>query len=57
MNLENSPWCTHVIFVGVLKVDPIEIEPINKWPTLTNLIDVRSFMEEAKYLRKFISSF
>jgi hypothetical protein len=40
-----------------LKIDPIKIEAILKWPTPTNVTKVRSFVGVPQYLRKFIASF
>jgi hypothetical protein len=47
----------HVIGGGELKIDPTKIEAILKWPTPTNVIEVRSFVGASQYLRKFIASF
>jgi len=47
----------YVIGRGELKIDPSKIEAIMKWPMPTNVIEVRSFIGEAQYLRKFIALF
>jgi hypothetical protein len=42
---------------GELKIDTTKREAIMKWPVPTNVIEVRSFVGVAHYLRKFIASF
>ena len=42
---------------GELKVDPVKIEAIAKWPTSTNVIEFKSFLGETQYVWKFIASF
>jgi hypothetical protein len=47
----------YVISGGELKIYPTKMEAIMKWPVPTNVIEVRSFVGETKYLWKFIASF
>jgi hypothetical protein len=46
-----------VIGGGELKIDPVNMEAIIKWPTPTNVIEVRIFVGVTQYLWKFIASF
>jgi hypothetical protein len=47
----------HMIGGGELRVDPEKIATITQWPIPTNVTEVRSFMGETQYLRKFIVNF
>jgi hypothetical protein len=47
----------HVIGGRVHKFHLAKIKAINKWSTRTSVTEVRSFMEETWYVRKFISTF
>lgn len=40
-----------------LHVDPRKTEVVEKWPTPTNVRDVRSFLGMANYFRKFVENF
>jgi hypothetical protein len=42
---------------GELKIDPMKMEAILKWPVPTNVTEVRSFVGVVQYLWKFIASF
>jgi hypothetical protein len=46
-----------VISVWELNIDHAKMEAIIKWLVPTNVIEVRIFVGEAQYLRKFIASF
>jgi hypothetical protein len=46
-----------VIGGGELKIDPVKMGAIMKWPVPTNYTNVSSFLWEEKYLWKFIVSF
>eukprot|EP00253_Pinus_taeda_P014012 PITA_14012 len=47
----------YVVGGGELKIDPSKMEAIMKWSVPTNVTEVRSFIEAAQYLRKFIALF
>jgi hypothetical protein len=47
----------YVIGGWELKIDPAKMEAIIKWPVPTNVTEVRSFVRETQYLRKFVASF
>jgi hypothetical protein len=40
-----------------IAVDPAKVEAIMEWPTLTNVIEVRTFMGLAGYYRRFVEGF
>jgi len=42
---------------GELKIGPAKMEAIMKWLVPLSVSEVRSFVGEEKYLRKFIASF
>ena len=42
---------------GELKIDPSKFVVIVKWPKPKSAIEVRSFLGEAQYWRKFTSNF
>ena len=47
----------YIVGGGELKIDPSKFEVIVNWPKPTNVIEVRSFMGETHYWRKFIANF
>ena len=47
----------YVIDGGELKIDPSKMDAIIKWPVPTNVFEVKSFIREAEYRRKFIALF
>ena len=47
----------YIVRGGKLKIDPSKVEVIVNWPKPNTTIEVRSFLGEAQYWRKFISNF
>ena len=47
----------YVIGGGKLKIEPINMEAIIKWPVPTNATEFRMFVGETQFLRKFIAFF
>jgi hypothetical protein len=47
----------HIISWEGIVVDPENIRVIEEWPTLRNVIEVRSFMGNVGYYRRFIEGF
>ncbi|KAL4318204.1 hypothetical protein GQ457_18G013820 [Hibiscus cannabinus] len=47
----------HIISELGLVVDPTKVEAITKWPTPTNIREVRGFLGIVSYYRKFIKDF
>jgi hypothetical protein len=47
----------YIVGGGELKIDPSKVEVILNWPKPTNVTEVRSFMGETQYWRKFIANF
>jgi hypothetical protein len=43
----------HVISAEGVKIDPEKIKAIMDWPTLRNVIELRSFMGLAGYYKRF----
>jgi len=47
----------HIVGGGELKIDPSKVEVILNWPKPNTVTEVRSFLGEAQYWRKFIANF
>jgi hypothetical protein len=47
----------HIVGGGKLKIDPSKVKVILEWSRPINVIEVRSFLGEAQYWRKFIANF
>ena len=47
----------YIVGGGELKIDPSKVEVIVNWPKPNNVTDVRSFLGETQYWRKFITNF
>jgi hypothetical protein len=47
----------YIVGGGELKIDPSKVEVIVNLPKPTNVTEVRSFMGETQYWRKFIANF
>jgi hypothetical protein len=47
----------HIISGEGIVVDPVKVEAIMEWPTLTNVQEVHNFMGLAGYYRRFIEGF
>jgi hypothetical protein len=47
----------HIVGGGQLKIDPSKVEVIVNWPKPTSTTEVRSFLGEVQYWRKFIANF
>ncbi|XP_020099531.1 uncharacterized protein LOC109717975 [Ananas comosus] len=47
----------HVISEAGIAVDPRKIEAIKDWPRLTNVTEIRSFLDLAGYYWRFVESF
>jgi hypothetical protein len=47
----------YIVGGGELKIDPSKVEVIVNWPRPKNVTEVRSFMGETQYWRKFIANF
>ncbi|GJS49558.1 putative reverse transcriptase domain-containing protein, partial [Tanacetum coccineum] len=56
-------WLSRVAFLGHIvssegiTMDPTKVEAITKWPRLTSVTEVRSFLELAGYYRRFVDGF
>ena len=56
-------WTTKVEYLGMiisenqLRMDPVKLSGIAKWPTPTNVKDVRSFLGFGNYYRRFIHDY
>jgi hypothetical protein len=47
----------HIFGGGELKIDPSKVKVILEWPKPNNVTEVRSFLGETQYWRKFIANF
>ena len=47
----------HIVGGGELKIEPSKVKVILEWPKLNNVTEVRSFLGETQYWRKFIANF
>jgi hypothetical protein len=47
----------YIVGNGMLKIDPAKVEVIVKWPNPTTTKEVRIFLGEVQYWRKFIANF
>jgi hypothetical protein len=46
-----------IIGQGKVEMDPVKVEGIAKWPILTTVKDVRSFLGFCNFYRSFIANF
>nr|GFD37065.1 putative reverse transcriptase domain-containing protein [Tanacetum cinerariifolium] len=44
----------HIVSAEGITMDPAKVEAITKWPRLTSVIEVRSFLGLAGYYRRFV---
>ena len=44
----------HIVSQAGISVDPAKIEAVQKWPTPTNLKEIRAFLGFANYYRRFV---
>lgn len=47
----------HIVGGGELKIDPTKIDVILNWPRPKTVIEVRIFLGQTQYWRKFIATF
>jgi len=47
----------HIVSEDGIAMDPKKIEAIKGWPTLTNILEVRSFMSLSSYYKIYIAKF
>nr|GEY53565.1 putative reverse transcriptase domain-containing protein [Tanacetum cinerariifolium] len=47
----------HIVSADSITMDPSKVEVITKWPRLTTVTEVRSFLEIAEYYRRFLEVF
>jgi hypothetical protein len=51
------PYLGHIISGEGIVVDPVKVEAIMEWITMTNVHEVCSFMGLARYYRRFVEGF
>jgi hypothetical protein len=47
----------HVISKGGISMDPSKVQDVLSWNALTSVSDIQSFLELARYYRRFIEGF
>ena len=47
----------HIVSQAGISVDPAKIEAVQKWPTPTNLKEIRAFLGFANYYRRFVRNY
>nr|GFC97912.1 putative reverse transcriptase domain-containing protein [Tanacetum cinerariifolium] len=47
----------HIVSADGITIDPAKVEAITKWPRLTTMTEVRSFLRLAGYYRRFVEGF
>jgi hypothetical protein len=56
-NQRQIHYLEHIISEEGIAIYPKKIEAISGWPTLKNIVEVRSFMELVGYYKRFIGRF